>query len=436
MRFPLRPLASSLLVVLFASHAGAAAPPSGWTSRTEGGVTVMRPAESGVELRLHAPESGDEYENFGEWFDERSQREPAGVDDFDVGEPNASRGDLRIAAGTGMRAGRKVIVIAIGCERRDGRMQYAELITAPDAALVSRYADRAGEILAARCLEVAGAAEPETTPDAPRAPTAKSEPAPRTPSAKSAPPSVPAPSPGATRGPTGQGLANADITGVLYSWKQVYEVGGLQYKEWTYLLLRDGGVRRDVPGAPPADFDASADRAADPKRWGRWRKAAAGYELSFGGEWTKPPGQLMRQPGRTGERLAGRYEMSSSFSIGTTAAAWSNWGLQLSADGRFRRWRTSGAGGSTGEGDARVSTGMAADDKGSASSVVAPNMGGGSARRTGVTDADLSGTYHVDGWSMELRYDNGKVQRGFFFTDDTRKNLWFEGAELTKRDVK
>lgn len=137
----------------------------------------------------------------------------------------------------------------------------------------------------------------------------------------------------------------------------------------------------------------------------------------------------MRHPGRTDEKLDGKFEKASSASIGTVSS-WANWGLTLRRDGSFRRWESGGAGGTSGFGDTAIASGTVYDDKGAATSVGGPNFGGGGTRSTGVTDADLEGTYRIDGWTIELRYRSGRVQRAFFYTSDDRKEIWFEGDEL------
>lgn len=398
-------LLASLAAAMAASAAAAPPAPEGWSAAKSGAATVYRPdRDPAVELRLHAPDA--DRGALDAWFAARTKTAPSGVAGVSFGEPNRERETIRLAVGVGDGAAGKTIVVAIACERRDRKKQYAELVGPPEMTLIERYADAAATIAAQSCKD---AAPTETA--------AASSPAPAAPQKRAA--------------ASGKGLKDADIAHLLYSWDQVYEIGGLQYKEYTYLLLKDGGARRDAPDVPPSDFDVAADRRDHPENWGRWKKEGGKVLVDFGDGFEEPPGQLFRTPGRRGERLAGVYEGASSYAIPGGAAAWSNWGLALDRDGRFRRWKSGGAGGSVQGGEHTTTTGAAWDDKGSASVVSAPNFGGGSSSTTGVTDADLQGTYVIDGWSMELRYDSGRVQRGFFFTDAERRNIWFEGAELS-----
>ena len=47
------------------------------------------------------------------------------------------------------------------------------------------------------------------------------------------------------------------------------------------------------------------------------------------------------------------------------------------------------------------------------------------------------GDYSLNGYVLTLRYDNGKVARlPFFFGDDKRTSLWFEGASMSLDEKK
>jgi len=70
------------------------------------------------------------------------------------------------------------------------------------------------------------------------------------------------------------------------------------------------------------------------------------------------------------------------------------------------------------------------DEKGAATSRAAGSAAVATSSSTGVTDDDLSCTCHIEGWTPGLRYRDGKVKRGFFFTHEDRGNIGFEGHEL------
>ena len=206
----------------------------------------------------------------------------------------------------------------------------------------------------------------------------------------------------------GKGLLNEEIEMVVYSWQQVYLATGLQMLEHTYLVLKDGTVRDGLPPVRPSDFDYAAEKRAEPDRWGRWQRHGGDIQVSFKGQaFTTPPQQLQRLPGKLNERFSGEYEGAASTRSGFSASSWSQWALVLKPDGRFRRWSSGGAGGSTGFGDQRIATGTVWNGRGSSSAASGPNFGGGSSSTSKVTDSDINGAYKISGWSLELQYDNG-----------------------------
>lgn len=51
--------------------------------------------------------------------------------------------------------------------------------------------------------------------------------------------------------------------------------------------------------------------------------------------------------------------------------------------------------------------------------------------------SNRSGNYSVKGYTMTLRLDDGGIVRlPFFFSTKDRKNIWFEGAVLSKDEDK
>jgi len=78
----------------------------------------------------------------------------------------------------------------------------------------------------------------------------------------------------------------------------------------------------------------------------------------------------------------------------------------------------------------QVAVNHAYDDDGSSLAIAGPNVGGGTSRKSGSTKADREGTYHIDGYTLELRYDSGKVERRFFAMREDRKAILFGDEEL------
>jgi hypothetical protein len=187
----------------------------------------------------------------------------------------------------------------------------------------------------------------------------------------------------------------------------------------------------------PEDMDVAASKKNEPEAWGRWRKSGNTYEFA----WRAAPRKFEALtntsvviPAKQNERIQGTWTGASSYSMPGGAGSWRNWGVTLTADGRFEKFRSGGAGsGQMGElSGSGVTTGAVYDDEGSVSVVSGPNFGGGSSSKSEKTKADRSGTYKLSGYALELRYDNGAVVRlPFFWNDAKRDMVWFEGSMLS-----
>jgi hypothetical protein len=373
---------------------------------------TMQQSNSVVEFRLYpADRVGDD---LSAWFAHRTHMPPTGIDVSTVGDPSrtSTGGYTVVQKGTWHANAAPVIVIGIGCQGKSGALRYGELLAPPDMAVVQISAKDAATIMAHACLESAPESQPVATAATVR----------------------PAPQSRAAQPPANRGVAGNQIEAILFSWNQVWEVTGLQLHENAYLLLRDGSYRAQVPEVPLDEFDVVADKSSNPKSWGRWRRDSTRYLLAEAGssQFYAPVNQSVKLAARAGETLNGRWETGSGGSIGNTGY-WNFADVTLTADGRFARSFHGGVGGSTAPGaEHNVTSITAYDDEGSAGATGSRNFGGGGSRSSGKTIADRSGTYRLSGYTMELHYDNGRVERQLFFTDDDRSFIWFGGAELMR----
>jgi hypothetical protein len=400
---------SILVAQLVATLAWADPPaPAGWAHRPADARSIYTSlARQDIELRLY-PTALDQGP-LRSWLEARLARGIEGFSAVEFGDIQQNDGKTFMALGT---AGSARFVVALVCARSDGAKRYAELILPQNPALIQAHLRPAAQVLAQACLE-----KPDTSTVVSR--TAAEKPDAR--SAAAASPVAPL-----KRAAAVGTLRDADIAGVLYAWDQVYQVTGLQMLEWTYLLLADGQAREGVPEEAIDAFDPALDRRAHPEKWGRWKRNGAKLLVDFGEGFAEPPNQMARAKGKRGERLHNHYRASASANIGTTSS-WGQWGLALNRDGTFRRWSSQGTGGTL----LGTSALVVGDDKGSSSAVTAAgSFGGGGSKSTGVTDDDLEGEYYIDGWTLELRYRSGKVQRSFFFRSPEGTDIWFEGNEL------
>jgi hypothetical protein len=198
-------------------------------------------------------------------------------------------------------------------------------------------------------------------------------------------------------------------------------------------VLEDGTCTTALPHRLE-DLDPVASRAAHPEQWGRWRKRGKTYEVSIGGPFEAPPNQKMFQPARRGERLSGNWNVASSGTAGSTSF-WSTDAVVFGKDGRFEASSSGGMGGTIegGRPGESTTTTTIRDDEGSSSSITSPHLGGGKTRRTGKTRADRSGTYSLDGYTLELRYDSGLVERHLFFASPDRRDILFRGSLMWRK---
>ncbi len=244
----------------------------------------------------------------------------------------------------------------------------------------------------------------------------------------------------AIRTQAGKGLKPQDLAGVLFSWAQVMRVGGLQYEETVYFLLKDGTAYEN-PEMPPEDFNADASRQLQPKRWVRWRKQGDKYEVRGADDrdWQKLSG-WMATPGRSNERLSQTFTHSSYASYGGMGGYASQKHYRFMPDGRFEQSGYT----SMGTGTVQANNGFAAgsytstgkNGTQSVSTVSATGgtatdpavVGGGSSNRRNDGAAN-TGTYRIDGWTIELHRDNGVVDRKLFlFSRDKRDSVNIGGV--------
>jgi hypothetical protein len=221
--------------------------------------------------------------------------------------------------------------------------------------------------------------------------------------------------PAAEAAPAGRPAPAPSVTALLWSFEMDYDPlsSSMVNRESSYLLFPDGSFTTDVPAVLDG-FDPAASRSAKPKSWGRWRKRGNSYEVSFGGKFARPPKQTVLRGARRGERIAGTWSRQRTSNVGSSSS-WQASTLILKANGRFESARA-GAYSSNSDVNAPDNEAVvsgAYDDEGSIGNVSGPG-GGGSVRGGGRPEADRTGTYVLDGFSIELRYASGAVERHLF----------------------
>lgn len=237
----------------------------------------------------------------------------------------------------------------------------------------------------------------------------------------------------------GEGISTDQIETILYTYKDTYQIGGMETDEAIYLLMKDGRVRDGLP-IPPSRMDVAKSRSREPGRWGWWKYQEDRYSFSWNIErkhYKVPEGkQIKTVPIPKGTRLTGDWGASSSF-VSLDFSDISFWGVILNKDGRFKRYHrnTKQAGASVGSpfGFGDLVTAYNSDEY-SAVTVVGERVGGGSSTRR-KTDKNRIGSYEFDGYTLILKYDSGVVKYlPTFATSDKFRGIWFEGGYLHKTD--
>ncbi len=293
--------------------------------------------------------------------------------------------------------GRTVALYVAGS--RDGRGRRLRVLLSMGVK-PERYLEAVKALTAALVPEPPGEASGAETPGS-KTPVART-PASRTPA-------------GATGGaypyvvPVGQGVPASKVEAIVHD--QTFHQNGMDM--WSidrvFVLLKDGSVHEGFR-TPLDSWDVAASRRGEPKTWGRWKKAGAGYVASWGGGAYEqlPGGATIAMP--TGSRLDGVWSRGESRSSGIAVSSYRLAKVRFTKDGRFAKEMRSGAG----------TTAPYASATGT--SVTRTSAGSG------------AGTYRIEGYLIVLRYDDGAVARVPFFRDrHTDEDLiWFEDATLYK----
>jgi hypothetical protein len=234
----------------------------------------------------------------------------------------------------------------------------------------------------------------------------------------------------------GEGARSDQLLGVVYDFGKRGRKKVWVNDMWTliptwsgsgvYLVFNDGWAYKH-PSVAPADLDVAASRRLEPKKWVRWEDVKLTAPTS------------MMKPLAKGTRI-GIFVQRPSTSSSSRNSIRTNWrNLLLTSDGRFETGSTTISSRQTGIdsslGPSSNSVSSSGKD-GSFSSFAGSYVAGGgmirtqSANREPGGKGDHSGTYLIDGNTIELRYDNGSITRAVFGFDGEeaiimgRTNYW------------
>ncbi|MGU3463717.1 hypothetical protein ACLBXO_02600 [Methylobacterium sp. C33D] len=234
----------------------------------------------------------------------------------------------------------------------------------------------------------AGRAAPKPPPVAESPPLADARPTPAAPDAAGPP----------------RHAANWDsVEGVYFRSTTGFGVGGLMTIDFEPLIFLRDGTYYEIADAALEDVDLAAERAARPKRFGRWAGKDAGFVLTDArgraNDYALGDGSFFRAfPAGSGERVARAYRRLSgggNTALGGDVAIAVESRYDFNADGSY------GRGGSVGATNFGASTGV----------------GTAIARRR----APEGGRYALDRHTLTLTSADGRTRR-LFFAYGTRKD--------------
>ncbi len=230
------------------------------------------------------------------------------------------------------------------------------------------------------------------------------------------------------RTPPNKGLEPSKIKTVLTKLKIING----KLKSYTYILLKDGTVYGSCR-IPIRDLNVKASRKlegaayANYHKWSRWKKQGGKYyfQNKKTNKWMLRKGLQKALPGKKGERLNNtfwtysanefsshrgyyKFMLNGRFEIYNSSIFGSDMRFQ-SMDGSIPHW----GGAST------------SDKKGSSNNsvIIGNNVGGGTSRQRKDGNKN-TGTYYIDGYTIELHHDNGWVHRELFHFPEKRNKKY------------
>lgn len=205
----------------------------------------------------------------------------------------------------------------------------------------------------------------------------------------------------------GMGIKPAAIKGVVLNTEYGVGVGGAMITELNpYLLLNDGTVYRYITCAP-YDLDVAQSKQVEPNRWGTWKLSGKNMMMTFtekkGIETDTMTHWYWSVPAKKGEKINGGFSTISgggNTALGGTSMVFSSSNLKMNEKGQFTYEHTGG--GSSADAGVSVSA-YSSDNK--------------------------AGTYILDGYAIELRFNNGQVQRKLlYFYPDSHTTFGMGGS--------
>ncbi|OQP60939.1 hypothetical protein A3860_04200 [Niastella vici] len=190
-----------------------------------------------------------------------------------------------------------------------------------------------------------------------------------------------------------KGLKATEIKGVVINLEYSYGVGGAVESEYMpYLLLNDGSLYSN-PVVSPYEFDVALSKQREPKKWGTWKLSGGAITVNWPARnkterWEK--NWFWARPAAGNEKIEGAFTSISgagNTAIGGNVMTVSSKNILFNTFGRFA---LTGVGVGTNYTDYSIAT-------------------------SAYSKKDEAGAYALNGYSIELRFNNGTTMRRAFY---------------------
>ncbi len=360
-------------------------PPSGWSSRQHGTTLEMSPPDLPANrmflYALYPPEARTQ--STQSWLRDKAEKDISTLGKQVRPLQYNHTGPIQNVTGAIMNQGRAQVVAYMATEQA-GQRHWARIITDADAKFFKPYLSEAIKHFTAVSKVSHSSAASKNKPEK---------------RSRAKRPETPLTAPG-------KGLTPAQIQGIYMHLETGFGVGGFVTQNYeAYLFLRDGTVY-EYPDVPPYDLDVPASRQTEPKRWGRWKKQGSKIVIQESdgktSDWDHWHVAVAAKPG---EKLSGSFKSISgggNVAFGGSSVVVSMKRITFLPTGQFR---------------------------------LASTGGGSDANVSAYSNKDLAGTYQLDQHVITLKFNNGQVERRFFyFYPDSRDTFGMGGSVFVPAD--
>jgi hypothetical protein len=190
-----------------------------------------------------------------------------------------------------------------------------------------------------------------------------------------------------------RGLKPTEIKGIVINLEYTYGIGGAVISEYTpYLLLNDGSLYSN-PVVSPYEFDVAVSKQKEPKKWGTWKISGNAITVTWPARnkterWEK--NWFWARPAAGNEKIDGAFVNmagAGNTALGGNVMTVSSKNILFNNAGRFAL--------------TSVSVGSNYADYGISTAAYSKK--------------DEAGAYSLNGYSIELRFNNGTTMRRSFY---------------------